>query len=151
MGQEFAQRQEWSEDRALHWDLRSAPMHEGVRNLVRDLNQLYTTKAALHARDCEAEGFEWLIADDRQNSVFAWARKAPGDNPVAVICNMTPAVHDHYRLPLPHDGVWCEILNSDAPVYGGSGQGNLGTITVADGAAHVILPPLATLMFEYVG
>ena len=151
MGQEFAQRREWSEARALDWDLRGTPMHEGVRNLVRDLNHLYAAKPALHARDCEGEGFEWLIADDRQASVFAWLRKAPGANPVAVICNMTPALHDHYRLPLPHDGVWREILNSDAPVYGGSGQGNLGAITVQNGSAHVILPPLATIMFEYVG
>ncbi|MBC7634396.1 MAG: alpha amylase C-terminal domain-containing protein, partial [Acetobacteraceae bacterium] len=149
MGQEFAQRREWSEERALDWDLRSAPMHEGVRNLVRDLNRLYAAKPALHARDCEAEGFEWLIADDRQNSVFAWARKAPGANPVAVVCNMTPALHDHYRLPLPNDGVWREIFNSDAQVYGGSGQGNHGTIAAGDGAAHVILPPLATIIFEY--
>ncbi len=151
MGQEFAQRREWSEERALDWDLRSVPMHEGVRNLVRDLNQLYAAKPALHARDCESEGFEWLIADDRRNSVFAWLRKAPGENPIAVISNMTPALHDRYRLPLPHDGVWREILNSDAQAYGGSGQGNLGTITVANGAAHVILPPLATIMFEHVG
>ena len=151
MGQEFAQRREWSEERALDWDLRSAPMHEGVRNLVRDLNHLYAAKPALHARDCEGEGFEWLIADDRQNSVFAWLRKAPGENPVAVICNMTPALHDHYRIPLPHDGVWREVINSDASVYGGSGQGNLGAITVENGATHVILPPLATIMFEHVG
>jgi 1,4-alpha-glucan branching enzyme len=105
----------------------------------------------LHARDCESEGFEWLIADDQQASVFAWLRKAPGEPCIAVICNMTPALHDHYRLPLPHNGVWREVFNSDAQVYGGSGQGNLGAITVQNGAAHVILPPLATLMFEYGG
>ncbi len=151
MGQEFAQRREWSEARALDWDLRAAPLHEGVRTLVRDLNHLYAEKAALHARDCEGEGFEWLIADDRQNSVFAWLRKAPGENPVAVICNMTSALHDHYRLPLPHDGAWREIFNSDATAYGGSGQGNLGMTSVHNGAAHVMLPPLATLMFEYLG
>lgn len=151
MGQEFAQRREWSEERALDWNLREAPMHEGVRNLVRDLNHVYLAKAALHARDCEAEGFEWLIADDRQNSVFAWLRKAPGEQPIAVISNMTPALHDHYRLPLPHDGAWREILNSDAHGYGGSGRGNLGTITAVNGAAHIILPPLATIMFEHVG
>ncbi len=151
MGQEFAQRREWSEARALDWELRSAPLHEGVRTLVRDLNRLYGARPALHARDCEADGFEWLIADDRRNSVFAWLRKAPGEHPIAVICNMTPALHGHYRLPLPHDGRWRELINSDAPVYGGSGQGNLGAITATDGAAHVILPPLSTLMFEYDG
>jgi len=151
MGQEFAQRREWSEARPLDWDLRAAPAHEGVRNLVRDLNRLYREKAALHARDCEAEGFEWLIVDDKANSVFAWLRKAPGAAPVAVISNMTPAIREGYRLPLPHDGGWDEVLNSDAEIYGGTGTGNLGRIIASGGAAEVTLPPLATLMFEWNG
>lgn len=151
MGQEFAQRREWSEERALDWDLRVSPMHEGVRNLVRDLNHLHAAKPALHARDCEGEGFEWLIADDRQNSVFAWLRKAPGARSIAVISNMTPALHDHYRVPLPHDGKWREILNSDSQLYGGSGQGNLGAVTAVNGGASLVLPPLATIMLEWDG
>ena len=151
MGQEFAQRREWSEERALDWDLLDAPAHAGVHRLVRDLNSLYRAKPALHSRDCEAEGFEWLVVDDAAASVFAWLRKAPGAPPIAVISNMTPALHGHYRLPLPRDGQWREVLNSDAEVYGGSGKGNLGEITAKDGAAHVVLPPLATLMFEFVG
>jgi 1,4-alpha-glucan branching enzyme len=151
MGQEFAQRREWSEERALDWWLRDAPSHEGVRNLVRDLNDLYRAKPALHARDCEGEGFEWLIADDAENSVFAWLRKAPGEAPIAVISNMTPAQRDGYRVPLPRDGRWNEVLNSDARIYGGSGKGNFGSVEASGGAAHVTLPPLATVMFEYAG
>jgi len=149
MGQEFAQRREWSEERALDWELRAAPAHEGVRNLLRDLNRLYREKPALHARDCEGDGFEWLIVDDAENSVFAWLRKAPGAPPVAVVSNMTPALRTSYRLPLPHDGAWREVLNSDAGIYGGSGQGNLGEVHAEHGAAHVTLPPLATIMLEY--
>ena len=151
MGQEFAQRREWSEERALDWELLDAPAHAGVRRLLRDLNRLYREKPALHARDCEGEGFEWLVADDADASVFAWLRKAPGAAAVAVIANMTPATHGHYRLPLPHDGLWREVLNSDALDYGGSGLGNLGRVTAENGAAHVILPPLATIMLEYTG
>lgn len=151
MGQEFAQRREWSEARSLDWELLEAPAHEGVRRWVRDINRAYTSTPAMHARDCEAEGFSWLVVDDALASVFAWLRKAPGHKPVAVVCNMTPAVHDHYRLPLPHDGAWREVLNSDAAVYGGSGRGNMGRITAHDGAALVVLPPLATLYFEYEG
>ena len=151
MGQEFAQRREWSEERALDWDLLAAPAHAGVQRLVRDLNQFYREKPALHARDCEAEGFEWLVVDDAAASVFAWLRKAPGAPPIAVVSNMTPALHGHYRLPLPHDGVWREVLNSDAEIYGGSGKGNLGAVTAEHGAAQVVLPPLATVMFEFVG
>jgi len=151
MGQEFAQRREWSEERALDWDLRGTPAHEGVRSLVRDLNRLYREMPALHARDCEGEGFQWLLADEAETSVFAWLRKAPGANPVAIVCNMTPVPHPGYRIPLPHDGRWREILNSDAATYGGSGMGNMGGIDALGGAAAVTLPPLSTIMFEYQG
>ena len=151
MGQEFAQRREWCEERALDWELLDAPAHRGVSDLIRDLNRLYRQTPALHARDCEGEGFDWLIADDAENSVFAWARKAPGEPPVAVIANMTPALHTHYRVPLPHDGTWAEVLNSDAAIYGGSGQGNMGQVTATDGVAQIVLPPLATIMLQFTG
>ena len=151
MGQEFAQRREWSEKRALDWDLRAAIAHEGVRTLVRDLNRLYREKPALHARDCEGEGFAWTIADDKANSVFAWIRQAPGAPPIAVIANMTPVVRHDYRVPLPAGGTWKEMVNSDALQYGGSGVGNLGIVTAKDGSAVLTLPPLATIMLEHVG
>ncbi len=151
MGQEFAQVREWSEERGLDWHLLNDPLHGGVRNLLRDLNRIYREKPALHARDCEAEGFEWLIVDDADNSVFAWLRKAPGAAPVAIVCNMTPAVRGGYRVPLPHDGVWTEVLNSDGATYGGSGVDNMGAITARGGVAEITVPPLATVMFEWTG
>ncbi|MCW2393967.1 MULTISPECIES: 1,4-alpha-glucan branching protein GlgB [unclassified Sphingobium] len=148
MGQEFAQRREWSEARALDWELLGAPAHAGIRTLIRDLNGLYRSLPALYQRDCEGEGFEWLIVDDRENSVFAWVRKAPGAAPVAVIANMTPVVHYDYRVPLPHDGIWQEVMNTDAAIYGGSGVGNLGAVKAEKGVARMTLPPLATIMLH---
>ena len=149
MGQEFAQAREWNEDRGLDWHLLGEAAHAGVRNLVRDLNHLYRIHPALHARDCEPEGFEWAIVDDAHNSVFAWIRKAPEANPVIVICNMTPKLHHGYRVPLPLTGHWREILNSDATAYGGTGAGNLGGIDVSGPHALLTLPPLSTIMLEY--
>ncbi|WP_296678667.1 1,4-alpha-glucan branching protein GlgB [Novosphingobium sp.] len=149
MGQEFAQRREWSEERALDWELCDAPAHAGVQGLLRDLNRAYREYPALHARDCESEGFEWLVVDDAAASVFAWLRKVPGEAPVAVISNLTPQLHGSYRLPLPHDGRWREVINSDAAGYGGSGQGNSGVVIAQGGAALLVLPPLATLMLVY--
>ncbi|MEZ5811354.1 MAG: 1,4-alpha-glucan branching protein GlgB [Rhizobiaceae bacterium] len=148
MGQEFAQRAEWSEARELHWQHLDHEPHKGVQRLVGDLNRLYREKPALHARDCETEGFEWLIADDRDNSVYAWQRKAPNASPVVVVSNFTPVVRQAYRVPMPSDGRWKEILNSDAATYGGTGAGNGGAVVAADGQATMTLPPLATLMFE---
>jgi 1,4-alpha-glucan branching enzyme len=149
MGQEFAQAREWSEERSLDWHHLDDPAHEGMRTLLRDLNRTYRERSALHGRDCEPEGFRWLVANDAAASVFAWLRLAPGAPPVAVVCNMTPQVHTHYRLPLPHDGTWREIINTDAAEYGGGGLGNSGRVQARGGAAQVLLPPLATIMFEY--
>jgi 1,4-alpha-glucan branching enzyme len=154
MGQEFAQRREWSEARGLDWDLLQYAPHSGMQKVVKDLNRLYRNYPALHARDCEPEGFEWLVVDDKQRSVFAWLRKAPGANPVAVVCNFTPVPRENYRLPLPHAGTWREIVNTDAADYGGSGVGNGAAVkAMAEGeraAALLTLPPLATLMLEFV-
>ncbi|MBL8578952.1 MAG: 1,4-alpha-glucan branching protein GlgB [Mesorhizobium sp.] len=153
MGQEFAQRNEWSEARSLDWgELQHAP-HRGVQALVRDLNYLYRSRPALHARDCEPEGFSWLLADEAETSVYAWVRMAPEGNPIAVVSNFTPVPRKGYRLPLPATGRWREIMNSDAKDYGGSGMGNAGAVEARreDGGAifaEVTLPPLATVMLE---
>ncbi len=156
MGQEFAQREEWNDARALDWFLLDAGMHEGIRRLIADLNKAYRTFPALHARDCEPEGFEWLIANDMHNSVFAFARHAPGSPSVAVISNMTPVPRTGYRVPMPITGTWRECINTDADVYGGSNMGNQGKIVAypAEGDgwpayADLTLPPLSTLIIVH--
>ena len=159
MGQEFAQRDEWNHARSLDWHLLDAPSHAGVKALIGDLNRLYRDTPALHARDCEGEGFQWLVADDSANSVFAWLRKdGAGGPPVAVITNFTPVPRDRYRLPLPFPGLWRERLNTDAHVYGGSGRGNAGAVTAEargergqPASAVISLPPMATVFLEYAG
>ncbi|CAG0989464.1 MAG: 1,4-alpha-glucan branching protein GlgB [Rhizobiaceae bacterium] len=154
MGQEFAQRAEWSEARALDWWLLDHAPHRGVQRLVKDLNAVYRSRPALHARDCEGEGFSWLIVDDSTNSVFAWLRKAPGAAPVAIVSNLTPVPREDYRVPLPHAGRWREIVNTDAADYGGSGKGNGGVVEARQegeaAVATLLLPPLATLLLEFV-
>ncbi len=84
--------------------------------------------------------------------MFAWVRHAPGEDPIVVVANFTPNVLTAYQVPMPQDGVWLEIFNSDSTVYGGSGKGNLGKVTTRpeDGRAiaELTLPPLATLMFK---
>jgi 1,4-alpha-glucan branching enzyme len=153
MGQEFAQRNEWSEARALDWHELQHPPHQGVQRLIRDLNYLYRSRPALHARDCEPEGFGWLLADEKDTSVYAWVRKAPEGNPIVVISNFTPVPRQGYRLPLPATGTWREIINTDATEYGGSGMGNAGAVEARAGgggaiSAVVTLPPLSTVMLE---
>jgi 1,4-alpha-glucan branching enzyme len=153
MGQELAPWTEWSEARSLDWHLADSQLHGGMQRLVRDLNHAYRDTPALHQRDCEGEGFEWLIADDAENSVYAWLRKAPGQAPVAIVTNFTPVERTGYRVPLPHEGRWREIVNTDAPAYGGNGRGNMGAGHARKDAqgigALLTLPPLTTIMFQY--
>jgi 1,4-alpha-glucan branching enzyme len=157
MGQEFGQTSEWNFAKGLEWWLLDHAPHRGLRGFLRDLNRLYRSHEALHARDCESEGFEWIVVDDADNSVFAFARYgADRTRPIVVVSNFTPVPRPFYRLPLPRAGRWREILNSDAQIYGGSGQGNLGAIEArADGfagfpaGAEICAPPLATLFFEF--
>jgi 1,4-alpha-glucan branching enzyme len=155
MGQEFAPWGEWSEARSLDWNLLEHAPHRGVQSLVRDLNHVYRGTPALHARDCEPDGFEWLIADDKENSVFAWARHSgEGHAIVVVISNFTPVPRTGYAVPFPVAGRWREIVNTDAHGYGGSDMGNLGAVTAEPNPlngkpaqAMVTLPPLSTLYF----
>ena len=107
-----------------------------MRRLVGDLNRAYREYPALYARDCEGEGFEWLIADDAENSVFAWLRRSGGDEPpVAVISNFTPVPRPDYTVPLPPAGRWREAVNSDAEIYGGSGSAILASCMPASSIA----------------
>ncbi len=155
MGQEFAQRDEWAESRSLDWHLLEHESHQGMQNFVRDLNKTYSSIPAMHARDCEPEGFEWMNADDSENSVFAWARHdGEGGQIIVVVCNFTPVPRESYQVPLPKRGRWTEVLNSDSKTYWGSGFGNMGGVDADAGAfmgkpasARITLPPLATLYF----
>jgi 1,4-alpha-glucan branching enzyme len=156
MGCDIAQRREWNHDAQVNWELIDAPMHRGVQTLVRDLNRAYAALPALHRKDFAPDGFQWLVGDDAQQSVFAWLRLGEdGDAPVLVVCNFTPVPRHDYRIGVPHAGRWLEVLNSDAQVYGGSGLGNGGAVTaeMAPGHGHahslsLVLPPLATLILR---
>ena len=157
MGQEFAQRSEWSEARGLDWSLLGYESHRGVQRLTRDLNRIYRDTPALHERDCEPEGFRWSVVDDGENSVFAFIRfGGEGARPVAAVFNMTPVPRENYVIGLPHAGRWREALNTDADIYGGSNMGNLGWINALPeeqrdfpARAYVRLPPLAGVYFEF--
>ena len=159
MGGDFAQGREWDFDGQLDWSLLDVAWHRGVQSLVRDCNALYRSERSLHERDCEPEGFRWIVVDDAQHSVFAWARSGgEGARAVVAIANFTPVPRGHYRVGLPHGGRWREILNSDASAYGGSNAGNAGTVVAhavpSHGLPHsatVTLPPLSTLWLVHEG
>jgi 1,4-alpha-glucan branching enzyme len=152
MGGEFAQRTEWNHNSSLDWHVLEDPAHRGVHNLVRDLNRLYRTLPALHRKDCDASGFQWLQANASAESVFAWARHADGEAPVVAVFNMTPMARDGYRVGVPHGGRWKVVLNSDAGAYGGSDalvsefhNADAGACDGMENSVMLTLPPLAAL------
>ncbi len=156
MGCEFGQPEEWNHEGHVNWDAAKRPEHKGIATLVRDLNALYRATPALHLRDCEPEGFQWIDGGDADNSVFSFIRSGhEGDPPVVVISNFTPVERSGHRIGFPVAGHWAEVLNTDAAAYGGGNRGNLGGIA-ANGpprqgqpvSAAVTLPPLSTLMFR---
>jgi 1,4-alpha-glucan branching enzyme len=156
MGGEFGQGREWNHDRELDWELLERPQHKGVLRWVRDLNTFYRAQSALHQFDCDARGFEWIDANDADNSVLSFLRKDERpEHDIAVVCNFTPVPRHNCLVGVPHGGTWDEILNSDARLYGGSGQGNLGGVTAAPVPRHgrpyllnVTVPPLGMVMFQ---
>ncbi|MBM7772685.1 1,4-alpha-glucan branching enzyme [Actinokineospora baliensis] len=135
MGQEFGQRQEWSESRSLDWDLTDQPLHRGVRSLVRDLNAAYRDHPALYLDDSRPEGFSWVDANDSAGNVLSFLRQG-GDTQLLCVANFSGSPHHDYRVGVPHPGTWREIVNTDAQPYGGSGVGNLGGTTATPDPWH---------------
>ena len=158
MGNEFAQVREWNHDASLDWHLNDDPMHAGVKHLVRDLNRLLRECPALHQRDCQADGFEWISHSDAAHSVFSFVRRGLGDAPpLLVLSNFTPVARRGWRVGVPRPGCWRERLNTDSAHYGGSNLGTpLGQAHSQDVACNgradsivVDLPPLASVFFEW--
>ena len=156
MGGEIAQWREWNADGEIDWDLLGYETHQGVQRLISDLNLLYCSMPALHRRDAEPEGFEWLVGGDSVNSIFVFLRSSGDGQVVLAAVNMTPFARPGYRVGTPHAGRWREILNSDSARYGGSDVGNFGAVhsqpTPTHGKPHsieIVLPPLATVLFTY--
>lgn len=155
MGDEIAQGHEWRYDESLEWSLLKYIQHEGVRESVRDAAKLYLSDAELAENDFNSIGFEWINADDGDNSVFSFLRfTSDGKRCYATVSNFTPVEQRAYRLGLPCGGVWKEVLNTDAKVYGGGDRGNMGKVeAVAEKAANrrpfgcdMVVPPLSTVV-----
>ncbi|MGL1956097.1 MAG: 1,4-alpha-glucan branching protein GlgB [Colwellia sp.] len=159
MGCEFAQGREWDNDNQLDWYQLDNPWHSGVQRLVKDLNSVYTNTPALYEKDCEHDGFTWLELDNSDHSIYSFVRYGEDrHNPVIVICNFTPQCHQDYLVGVPVSGFYQEILNSDAEIYGGSNQGNLGGVAsthCTEGLfqgqnqfINITVPPLSTVIFS---
>ena len=156
-GAEFGQSNEWNFQTSLDWHLLQYDVHQGIQNLVKDLNLLYRNEPALYEKQFSHEGFEWLDYNDAENSIIVYMRKGElPKNDLIVICNMTPIPRKNYRIGLPRKGTLEEIFNSDSKPYHGTNQYKNSKIMVQEKSqqnrAHsalIIIPPLATIIMKY--
>ncbi|HTR62026.1 MAG TPA: alpha amylase C-terminal domain-containing protein, partial [Candidatus Binataceae bacterium] len=148
--------QEWNHDQSLDWHLLAETDHRGLQTLVRDLNCIYRNEPALWEADHEPAGFQWIDANNADENIIAFMRTAPSSGRrLLCICNFSPLVRRGYRVGASVPGLYREILNSDAEIYGGSNQGNAGSAIAEQVPWHglpcsmsITLPPLGTLWFE---
>jgi len=156
MGDEFGQWHEWDHEHSLDWHLLDQPMHGGMRLWVGDLNRILRDEKALHELDFDPAGFSWIDVTDADQSVVSLIRRGRSPQDIIVgVFNFTPVPRSNYQIGIPEGGRWLELLNSDAPLYGGSGQGNLGSIEAVPISMHghrhsltLTLPPLAALFLK---
>jgi 1,4-alpha-glucan branching enzyme len=156
MGNEFAQWQSWNPEQSLDWHLLENDSHLGIQRWVAHLNHLYRSESAAQNDVLDRGGFQWIDREDRDQSVVSWLRQSSPDGEwLAVILNCTPIPRHNYRVGVPLGGVWKEMLNSDAEMYGGSGVGNFGAVEAAPFECHghpytltLTLPPLGALVFK---
>lgn len=155
MGMELAQWGEWNYESSLDWHLLDFDNHRGFHLFFKELNSIYRRYPALHEADFSPEGFEWVDANDSENSIFGFMRyDKKREQEVLVMANFTPEPRYNYRVGVPHDVHWKEIFNSDAQQYGGSGMGNFGGVDTnpvpyhgKEQSINILLPPLAVVMF----
>ncbi len=156
MGDEIAQWSEWNHDGSVDWHALAYPAHQGVQSWVRDLNQFYRSEATLYENDFNPEGWRWIDADDSDHSVLTYLRLGKEQTaPLVIACNFTPVPRRGYRVGVPHEGHWREVLNSNAAIYGGTDGGNFGGRLTDPISTHgfdhsllLDLPPLAMVVFK---
>ena len=156
MGGEFGQSAEWNHDRSLDWHLLEYPYHQGISDVLRDLNHLYRSERALYQYQFDQRGFQWIDYADRESSVIAFQRQCEGvEDLLIVVCNFTPEVRHHYRIGVPTRGRWKEIFNSDDAKYSGGGIVNAGLLVTSpvkfhgrDYSISLTLPPLGITVLK---
>lgn len=156
MGSEIAPYTEWNYETALPWELLQYPYHQGMQQLLKELNALYGAHPALFKADFSPDGFEWIDGSDAEKSVLTFMRHAPKDGETIVVaCNLTPVPRYNYRIGVNEGGVWTEIFNSDAARFGGTDTCNIGDLITEEPGWHfkpyalqVVLPPLSVVCFR---
>ena len=156
MGGEIGQFSEWKDLEDIDWELLDYEMHEKMHDYVKALNQFYLKEPSLWQQDHTPDGFEWIDANNFNQSIISFIRKGKAnDDQLIILCNFTPVVYENYRIGVPDLGDYEEIFNSDHSSFGGSGQVNVGLLQSQDENWHsqpyclsIKVPPLAFVVFR---
>jgi 1,4-alpha-glucan branching enzyme len=156
MGCEIGQWEEWNHDRGLPWELLHFDFHRKLQALVRELNRLYRSHPAFYEVDFHWEGFEWVDFRDVDGSTISFIRRGTARKPFLLfVCNFTPVPRLNYRVGVPDPGVYSEILNTDAEMFGGSNLGNGGQVWSQPISQNnhyhslsITVPPLGVVAFQ---
>ena len=158
MGNEFAQFIEWRDYEELEWFLLQNATHAGVQAFIRELNHVYRAEKALWEIDNSWDGFDWIDADNNEQGILSFVRKAKDGSAVLCVLNFRPESHESFRLGVPLAGAWQEILSSDDTRFGGSGKTNprrLHTKKIPshgrDASLVLTVPPLGGTLIKYIG
>ena len=156
MGGEFGHFIEWKYDDQLDWFLLLYENHPQVQQCCKRLNEIYRTTPALYQIDDSWDGFQWIQANDSDNSIVAFLRTDKRGNSLLCVTNFTPVFHPQYRIGLPQMGTLTECFNTDRKEYGGSNQYNNWAIRTEEEqlqdfqySCDICVPPLATVYFTY--
>lgn len=154
MGCEFGQGTEWNHHQSLDWYVLDYANHKGVSDLTRDLNLLYVNSPQLYKYDFDPQGFQWIDCNDHEQSIISYLRKS-GDDIYVVVLNLTPVKRDNYRIGVPYEGEYKEILNSDSSYYAGSNVGNKTSVKTDNiswmefpYSMELVLPPLGAIILS---
>ena len=158
MGQDIGEYDEWNEKRTVEWELLSEKKHEGIRQFVRRLNELYVSSPALYEKDDSWDGFEWINCINSNDCSLSWIRKSGREEETLLVCvNFADVERRRYRIGVPYEGKYVEILNSDGKKYGGEGRVNKTprasrpvSCDGRDNSIQIRQAPLSVSVFAYV-
>ena len=157
MGNEFGQENEWNYEKALDWYLLDTPEHAQIEQFSKDLNKFYLENPPLWQHDDDWNGFAWICHDDYLQSVISFRRIDDEGNEVIIVCNFVPVKRENYRIGVPREGCWQQVLSTDEAKYGGTGTVNNKKKKTEDYSMHgceqsivIDIAPLSAMLFKFV-
>ena len=156
MGNEFATTSEWNYKTELPWHLLQYHYHSGMQECIKALCHLLKTQPALHENQFNQYGFEWIDLQHRDESVICFMRKGKKEKDnLLIVMNMTPVVRHDWMIRVWGKKKWKELFNSDATIFGGSGEvknEEIKTVRTNDADTMITIsihiPPLALLILR---